>query len=117
MEQFEFHPYARDPGTGEHRRWVELEPGIEQMTLNEDAATGRRTVLQRWRAGAANAQQNFVHDYVEEIFIVEGDLEDTRRGGRWEAGAYAYRKPGMDHGPFCSEKGCLMFIVIVPDVE
>ncbi|KAI1488691.1 hypothetical protein F5X96DRAFT_671444 [Biscogniauxia mediterranea] len=76
--------------------------GIEQMTLNEDAAAGRRTVLQRWRAGAANAPAELrARLRLEEIFIVEGDLADTRRrGGRWEAGAYAYRKPGMDHGPF-----------------
>ncbi|KAI1501937.1 hypothetical protein F5X99DRAFT_408556 [Biscogniauxia marginata] len=92
MEQFEFHAYQQHPGTGAERGW-------------------------RWQAGAANAQQHaFAHDYVEEIFI-EGDLADVRRGGRWEAGAYAYRKPGMEHGPFCSEKGCLMFIVILPVEE
>ncbi len=118
MEQFEFHPHTHDPATGQERAWVELEPGITQLTLNVDAATGRRTVLQRWRPGTANApgrQQGFVHDYVEEIFLVSGDLADTRRRlGPWTAGAYAYRRPGMEHGPFYSEGGCLMFIVIIP---
>ncbi|KAI1085041.1 hypothetical protein F5B20DRAFT_126002 [Whalleya microplaca] len=114
MEQFEFHAYARHPTTGD-RAWVEIEPNIHQMTLNEDADAGRKTVLQRWQPKTANVQQNFVHDYVEEIFIVQGDLADTKRGGKWEAGAYAYRKPGMEHGPFYSEHGCLMFIVILPD--
>ena len=46
--------------------------------------------------------------------MAEGDLADTRLGKRWEKGAYAYRKPGMEHGPFKSEKGCLMFIVCIP---
>lgn len=42
--------------------------------------------------------------------IVEGDEE----GEVWTTGAYAYRKPGMEHGPFRSEGGCLMFIVVGP---
>jgi hypothetical protein len=58
----------------------------------------------------------FSHDYVEEIYLAEGDLTDTRLGRGWEKGAYAYRKPGMEHGPFKSEKGCLMFIVCIPVV-
>lgn len=118
MEQFEFHPHAHHPHTGAARAWVDLEPGIQQLALNEDTASGRKTVLQRWQPRTANApSQSFVHDYVEEIFLVSGDLcdSDTRRGGGpWTAGAYAYRKPGMEHGPFYSEGGCLMFIVIIP---
>lgn len=61
--------------------------------------------------------------------IIEGDLRDLRGrksgtgeiihgggedGDVWGKGAYAYRKPGMNHGPFRSEGGCLMFIVIIP---
>ncbi|KAK7757567.1 hypothetical protein SLS62_000582 [Diatrype stigma] len=118
MEQFEFHPHAHHPVTGAARAWIDLEPGIQQLALNEDAASGRKTVLQRWQPRTANVQQqqSFAHDYVEEIFLVSGDLADTKRGGGpWTAGAYAYRKPGMEHGPFYSEGGCLMFIVIIPD--
>lgn len=71
-----------------------------------------------------------MHDYVEEIVILEGDLRDLKgrksgtgeivEGGEkgdgevWTKGAYAYRKPGMEHGPFRSEGGCLMFIVVIP---
>lgn len=46
--------------------------------------------------------------------MVEGDLYDVNLQKGWEKGAYAYRKPGMWHGPFKSEGGCLMFIVCIP---
>ena len=68
-----------------------------------------------------------MHDFVEEIFILEGDLRDLKgrksgtgdivngeEGDVWTKGSYAYRKPGMNHGPFGSENGCLMFIVAIP---
>jgi hypothetical protein len=112
MEQFEFH----SPDSLSSRTWVALEPGIDQMTLNHDSTTGRHTTLQRWQPGAINQQTNtFVHDYVEEIYLAEGDLYDTRLKQGWKKGAYAYRKPGMEHGPFKSENGCLMFIVMIPE--
>ena len=110
MEQFEFHEYADHPTTGAARAWTELEPGISQLTLNHNDSSGRRTVLQRWQPRTANVQQNFVHDYVEEIFIVEGDLADTKRGGgpvspfsqsliwqRCESGAFSPSPPFSPH--------------------
>ncbi|GKT64689.1 cupin 2 domain-containing protein [Colletotrichum tofieldiae] len=99
----------------EHPHLDPVEPGIDEMLLNADPATGRRTLLQRWQPGAANRQPSvFTHDYVEEIYLAEGDLFDVRLGRGWERGAYAYRKPGMEHGPFRSERGCLMFILCIP---
>lgn len=111
MEQFEFHDAASHPNAN----WETIDTGVTQLLLNHDPTTGRRTILQRWEPGAANAQSHsFVHDYVEEIYMAEGDLYDTVLRQRWTAGAYAYRKPGMEHGPFESEKGCLMFVVCIP---
>lgn len=46
--------------------------------------------------------------------MAEGDLYDENLQQGWQKGAYAYRKPGMRHGPFRSEDGCLMFIVCIP---
>lgn len=110
MEQFEFHDATSHP----NRSWVQVEPGIYEMILNEDSTSGRKTLLQRWDPNTANVKDNFVHPYIEEIFIVEGDLADTRLNEKWVKGAYAYRKPGMNHGPFRSEEGCLMFITCSP---
>ncbi|RMJ07230.1 hypothetical protein BHE90_001560 [Fusarium euwallaceae] len=113
MEQFEFHPAT----TSYNREWTPLEPGVDELVLNHDSQTGRRTTLQRWQPGARNQQHVFVHDYIEEIYLAEGDLYDLNLGQGWEKGAYAYRKPGMRHGPFRSESGCLMFIVCIPAGE
>ncbi|KAF5577483.1 cupin 2 domain-containing protein [Fusarium pseudocircinatum] len=110
MEQFEFHPAT----TSFNRVWSTLEPGVDELVLNEDSQTGRRTTLQRWQPGARNQRDVFIHDYVEEIFMIEGDLYDQNLQQGWEKGAYAYRKPGMRHGPFKSDGGCLMFIVCIP---
>lgn len=130
MQQLEFHNPSTNPLTNRPRKWVTLEPGIDQLTLNADPSTGRATYLQRWAPNIQNEKQNFVHDYVEEIIILEGDLRDLRgrrsgtgellkdgdggNGEVWVKGSYAYRKPGMEHGLFGSGNGCLMFIVCIP---
>ncbi|KAJ8084642.1 hypothetical protein PM082_003416 [Marasmius tenuissimus] len=130
MNQYEFHNFSTEPSTSRAREWVTLEPGITQSTLNFNPETGRGTYLQKWEPKTSNRIQNFVHDYIEEIFIVEGDLRDLKgrksgtgelagdghedKGEVWGKGSYAYRKPGMEHGPFRSEGGCLMFIVVIP---
>ena len=113
MEQMEFHDAISRPD----RSWTQTEPGIDEMILNQNPATGRKTLLQRWQPGAANAKNIFVHSYIEEIYLVEGDLTDTRLSQSWQKGAYAYRKPGMEHGPFASKNGCLMFITCTPADE
>ncbi|KAI1637030.1 hypothetical protein F4809DRAFT_347582 [Biscogniauxia mediterranea] len=116
MEQFEFHAYPRHPGTGEDRRWAELEPGIEQMTPERGRrggpADGPAAVAGRRRQRPAELRAR----------LRRGDL---RRRGR--PGGYPARRPvsrpaptptgsrAWTHGPFYSEKGCLMFIVILPD--
>ncbi|KAL7947504.1 hypothetical protein V8C42DRAFT_317977, partial [Trichoderma barbatum] len=105
MEQFEFH----DPTT--RSTWRQCSPGIEELVLNEDTTTGRKTLLQRWQRGASNpASSPFVHTFVEEIYLVEGDLTDKTLGQTFYKGMYAYRNPGMEHGPWSSESGCLMFV-------
>ncbi|KAH7407271.1 RmlC-like cupin domain-containing protein [Cadophora sp. MPI-SDFR-AT-0126] len=109
MQQFEFHDAISHP----NRSWVQIEPKIYEMLLNSDPATGRRTLLQKHEPGSLNAKES-LHDYIEEIYIVEGDLKDVPRGETYLKGYYAYRKPGMVHGPFASEGGCLMFITCTP---
>ncbi|KAF8854518.1 hypothetical protein BDZ45DRAFT_40186 [Acephala macrosclerotiorum] len=112
MEQLEFHDAISAPG----RTWLDkasLGAKIEEMILNEDPSTGRRTLLQRHQPGSLDAKES-LHDYIEEIFIVEGDLGDKRTGLTYQKGYYAYRNPGMVHGPFFSKTGCLMFITHVP---
>jgi hypothetical protein len=91
-------------------------PGIEQKILSgrldEKARTGRRTRLLRFHPGARTTRP-FVHDYFEEVYLLAGDLVvgDEATGGTavtFGTGTYACRPPGIHHGPFRSEKGCLL---------
>lgn len=117
---FEFHQ-PEDVGS---RHWRVLEPGITELVLNYDTETGRRSTLQKWEPGARNAKIS-LHDYCEEVILLEGDFrvvpgEGTAEGEgdeevEWcRSGCYAFRKPGMVHGPFQSRSGCLMFISCAP---
>ena len=56
----------------------------------------------------------FVHDHWEEVYLVSGDLivgNDVHgKGGEsFAAPTYACRPPGVHHGPFKSEKGCMLY--------
>ncbi len=48
------------------------------------------------------------HDYVEEVYLLEGDLTDLSLGRTFHAGEYACRPIGMPHGPYRTEAGCTM---------
>lgn len=52
-----------------------------------------------------------VHDYWEELFVIEGDITDLVLGETFTAGMVASRPPGMKHGPWKTESGCTMFEV------
>ena len=90
--------------------------GIEQKilagSLDEERRRGSRTRLLRFRPGVFTTAP-FVHDYWEEVFLVEGDLTvgndaEGRGGENFAPGTYACRPPGAPHGPFKSNRGCLL---------
>jgi hypothetical protein len=89
-------------------------PGIEQKILagrlDEANGRGNRTRLLRFLP-EAHTDKPFVHDYWEEVYLVEGDLVvgDPSTGvTSFPAHTYACRPPGVFHGPFRSEMGCLL---------
>jgi hypothetical protein len=91
-------------------------PGIEQKilagSLDEENKTGNRTRLLRFVPGA-HTTTPFVHDYWEEVYLVSGDLIVLDGGGRepvrqFSRNTYACRPPGVHHGPFRSETGCVL---------
>ena len=83
--------------------------GIKQKILasdfDEEKKTGSRTRLLRFDPGAYSTVP-FNHDYYEEVFLVSGDL--TVVNTPCEPYTYACRPPATPHGPFKSEKGCLL---------
>lgn len=87
--------------------------GIEQRilssNLDEEARRGSRTRLLRFQPGAFT-DVPFVHEYYEEVLLISGDLI-VGSGDEVEsflAHTYACRPPGVYHGPFKSEGGCLL---------
>jgi hypothetical protein len=87
--------------------------GIEQKIisgrLDETNKNGIRSRLLRFKPGAASTE-TFVHEYWEEVMLMAGDL---RVGSQYEESyapyTYACRPPGIHHGPFKSDAGCLLF--------
>ena len=90
--------------------------GIKQKILasdlDENRKMGSRTRLLRFEPGVYTTAP-FIHDYWEEVFLVQGDLTvgNDAKGQGGEAFApftYACRPPGAYHGPFLSKNGCLL---------
>jgi hypothetical protein len=113
-EHIEFCPISDDDG------WV-TPPGypagvqhkILAGSLDESAKTGSRTRLLRFAPGAFTTAP-FVHEHWEEVFLVSGDFivgsDAQGQGGEHFRGkTYACRPPGILHGPFRSETGCVLF--------
>lgn len=83
---------------------------LREMILSHDPETGDYTRLLRFPAGADTTPNGtLTHDVWEEVWIVEGEITDTRLGETFTAGMYACRPPGMQHGPWTSQNGALTF--------
>ena len=91
--------------------------GIQQKilagSLDEKNRSGTRSRLLRFAPGVYTTVP-FVHEYWEEVYLVSGDLivgndANGRGGERFQPNTYACRPPGVYHGPFKSETGCLLF--------
>ena len=91
--------------------------GFEQKILASDLdevnKRGSRSRLLRIRPGTYS-EAPFVHDHWEEVFLFQGDMivgNDAQGNGgeQFFAPTYAVRPPGVYHGPFKSEKGCVLF--------
>lgn len=91
--------------------------GIQQKilsgSLDENNKHGSRSRLLRFEPGVFTTKP-FVHEYWEEVYLISGDLtvgnDERGQGGKsFAPNTYASRPPGAWHGPFKSEKGCLLF--------
>ena len=81
-------------------------------SLDETGRNGTRTRLLRMDPGVFSTEP-FIHEYWEEVYLLSGDLivgnDAQGRGGQKFTGpTYACRPPGVHHGPFMSEGGCLL---------
>ena len=75
------------------------------------------TRILRWEPGYDSSQAGVItHDYIEEVYLLEGAYEDLQLGRTFTAGMYASRQPGMPHGPYRSPTGCLMLEIRSPAI-
>ena len=91
--------------------------GIKQQILASDIdevyKTGSRSRLLKFDPGVYTTEQ-FIHDHWEEVYLVTGDLivgndKNGSGGEQFRGSTYACRPPGVYHGPFKSENGCILF--------
>ena len=81
-------------------------PGVTQRILSHDPESGDVTRLLRFEAGVETTEP-IVHDFWEEVWILEGELVDLGKRQTFTAGMYACRPPGMIHGPYRVPTGCV----------
>ncbi|HUY59984.1 MAG TPA: cupin domain-containing protein [Solirubrobacteraceae bacterium] len=103
-QEFEFfaaHDHVWEPG---------LVVGTEEKVLSRDPDDPEiLTRLVRWQPGFdTNPAGVITHDWVEEVYILAGELLDITLGRSFAAGHYACRRPQMPHGPYRSATGCTM---------
>ncbi|CAN7767299.1 cupin [Variovorax paradoxus] len=112
----EFHPldmvngWQSPPG---YPPGAAVQEKILASDIDEVNKSGSRTRLLRFEAGAFSTKP-FVHDHWEEVYLVSGNLtvgndENGVGGEEFAAPTYACRPPGVWHGPFKSETGCLLY--------
>jgi hypothetical protein len=109
----EFHSIDMDKGWHTLSGYpVGIQEKIIAGELDEKGKRGNRSRLLRFAPGTYTTKP-FMHDYWEEVFLVSGDLivgndEHGIGGEKFQSYTYAVRPPGVTHGPFKSEGGCLL---------
>ncbi|MFI5693047.1 cupin domain-containing protein [Kribbella sp. NPDC051586] len=87
--------------------WTAAGDGISERVLSRDS-DGTLTRLARWAPGTSSGEEIIRHEYVEEVYLLEGELTDLTLEQTFRPGDYACRPPGMPHGPYRTETGCTM---------
>jgi hypothetical protein len=82
--------------------------GITQRVLSQDPDDGTLTRLARWAPGTNTDAGVIRHEYFEEVYLLSGSITDLTLGETFTTGYYAARHPGMPHGPYRTDDGCVM---------
>ncbi len=89
-----------------------VEVGMRERILAADPAANVATRILRFPPGCDTTPNGVqVHDFWEEVYILEGSFTDLELNQTFRAGEYACRPPGMRHGPWRSDEGCVTFEV------
>ena len=82
--------------------------GIKEKILSHDPDSGDYTRLLKFPPGI-QTKETLIHDFWEEVYILEGSLYDMAKQETYLPGFYACRPPGMTHGPYRIPYGCVTF--------
>jgi hypothetical protein len=79
--------------------------------LDDANKRGSRTTLLRIKPGVFTTAP-VIHAFWEEVYVLSGDFitgndKDGKGGQSFGSNTYACRPPGISHGPFKSETGCV----------
>lgn len=86
--------------------------GLSQRFIAEDKETGVATRILQFEPGTNTSPDGVqVHDFWEELYIIEGSIIDLTLNQEFTAGMVACRPPGMLHGPWKAPNGCKIFEV------
>lgn len=88
--------------------WVPIQsaPGTSEKILSRDPVSGSYTRMLKFEPNS-RTRDLLTHDFWEEVYIIRGSLYDLNKRVRFTEGMYACRPPGMKHGPYLSEDGCI----------
>jgi hypothetical protein len=104
-EELEFH----DPSS---RPWEQVDgvAGLYERIIAGERGSPDHSRMLRFDPGCVTPE-TLTHDFWEEVWILTGSLRDLRLDQTFTAGMYACRPPGMPHGPWDTEEGCVTFEV------
>lgn len=87
-------------------------PTLKERIIVKDEANGTVSRMLKFEPGTDTSPNGVLeHDFWEEVYILEGSIKDLRLDQTFTKGMYACRPPGMPHGPWVTEEGCLTFEV------
>ncbi len=86
--------------------------GLSQRVISQDFESKNLSRILEFEPGTDTSLNGIqVHDYWEELYIVDGSVIDLTLNKEFTKGMVASRPPGMEHGPWKSLNGCTMFEV------
>lgn len=86
--------------------------GLSERIIAKDPETNVATRILQFEPGTDTSPNGVqIHDFWEELYIIEGSIIDLSLNEEFTAGMVACRPPGMKHGPWKSPNGCKIFEV------